>query len=210
MIFYDIHTHHAPASPTVIAIVNSIIKEKELPNKGKYRSYGIHPWYIMDVDRQMALLRTFASLPETVAIGEVGLDKRAEAPFFLQEEVFQKQVFLAEEIKKPLIIHCVKAWQELISLKRKIKPSMAWILHGFRGKEQLVDQLLSEGFYFSFGKLFNPSAIKKTWPDHILTETDDKEIPIEEIYSTIAETMQLPLEVVVRQIAENSKQIFAL
>ena len=72
-----------------------------------------------------------------LAVGEAGLDKLAEAPLTLQIEVFEYQARLAEEANKPLIIHLVKAVDELLKLKQKIQPVKPWIIHGFRGKRLL-------------------------------------------------------------------------
>ena len=78
----------------------------------------------------------------------------------LQKEVFLAQANLAEETHKPLIIHCVKAWADLIACKKAVKPEMPWIIHGFRGNGELASQLVRLGFYLSFGDRFNPSALR--------------------------------------------------
>ena len=105
----------------------------------------------------MDLLRVLVSGSGVVAIGEAGLDTLAESPMDLQKEVFLAQANLAEETHKPLIIHCVKAWADLIACKKAVKPEMPWIIHGFRGNGELASQLVRLGFYLSFGDRFNPS-----------------------------------------------------
>ena len=59
-----------------------------------------------------------------LALGECGLDKKVQTPLDLQQEVFERQLTLAEKYKKPVIIHCVAAFQELIAIKKKLKLSV--------------------------------------------------------------------------------------
>lgn len=210
MEYYDIHTHQQPSDMDVIAIVNTIVKEGIESNTSRYCSYGIHPWYISNLKEQLNELHKYIILPNAVAIGEAGLDKISEAEFSLQEKAFLEQVNIAEEIRKPLIIHCVKAWTELLAVRKKINPSIPWIIHGFRGKKELAEQLMEHGMYLSFGENFNPEAVKSAWPDRILAETDDKEISIAEVYNHIADTLNLSLPVVASKLAENSRNLFAL
>ncbi len=68
-----------------------------------------------------------------------------------QEEILEVQVRLAEELCKPLIIHCVKAYSELIAVRKRTKSSVAWIVHGYNNNERILRQLLDHGFYISVG-----------------------------------------------------------
>ncbi|MDH6534410.1 TatD DNase family protein [Parabacteroides sp. PM5-20] len=210
MKYYDIHTHRASGEAEVLEVINVIIKEPVEKNDAPYRSYGIHPWYIGNVEEQMEELRKAAFLPETVAIGEAGLDKLAETDFATQEDAFLRQIRLAEEVEKPLIIHCVKAWTELLRLKKEMKPIQPWIVHGFRGKPALAAQLIEQGIFLSLGSSFNPSSLQTAWPGYVLTETDEKTGSIRDVYQGFADTLSLPLETVARQLAENSRHIFCL
>lgn len=206
--YYDIHTHQMPFHKEDIAIINRIvnpmddIQSEPLPDTA-IRSYGIHPWYIYNVKEQMDGLRGLASGPEVVAIGEAGLDTLAESPMDLQKEVFLAQADLAEETHKPLIIHCVKAWADLIACKKTVKPKMPWVIHGFRGRGELASQLVRLGFYLSFGDRFNPSALRAAWPDSLFLETDDKSIDIRAVYQNVAEALDIPEEKLRTQIAAN-------
>lgn len=212
--YYDIHTHQMPVHPEDIAIVNTIvgpvadsISDSLMDTAGVRtdfkRSCGIHPWYIYNVREQMEELRRRLSAPETVAIGEAGLDKLAESPMDIQKEVFLAQAFLAEETRKPLIIHCVRAWQELIACRKEVRPDMPWVIHGFRGNGELAAQLIHLGFYLSFGDRFNPSAVRAAWPDSLFLETDDKPVDIRLVYQGVAESLRVPERDVLAQIARN-------
>ncbi len=212
--YYDIHTHQMPFHKEDIAIINRSVNPMGDIQPGSLpdtfiRSYGIHPWYIYNAKEQIDRLRVLAYGPRVVAIGEAGLDPLAESPVNLQKEVFLAQANLAEETHKPLIIHCVKAWGDLIACKKAVKPEVPWIIHGFRGNSELASQLVRLGFYLSFGDRFNPSALCVAWPDSLFLETDDKSIDIREVYRNVAEALDIPEEKLRIQIAKNSS-IFRL
>lgn len=206
--FYNIHAHQASGESGVAEIINMIIKDEKGECSAPYRSYGIHPWHIYNVEEQMEKLKSFVSLKETVAIGEAGLDKMAKTNFEIQKKVFKAQALLSESVKKPLIIHCVKAWQELLTVKKEINPSMPWVIHGFRGKPELAEQLLGHGLYFSFGTKFNPAVLQKAWPNYFFAETDEAGINIQTVYRQIADGLALPMETVAARLAENTTTVF--
>lgn len=212
MIYCDIHTHKTEPGPGHLAIVNKMIDASRslcfLP--GFYYSYGIHPWYIGNREMQFALLTEALLHPSVVALGEAGLDKNAEAPMELQVEVFTEQAALAEEIGKPVIIHCVKAWDELLAVKKSVNPKQNWILHGYRGNEIQAKQLIGKGFRLSFGANHNPGAVRAAWPGHILAETDESEIKIEAVYAGIAASLDIPVDLLASTLRDNVKEIFSI
>lgn len=190
MYLYDIHTHNVPESNTiegynVISILNiypwDYDSKKEVVNSPNiYFSCGIHPWYINedDFDTQYQNLREIAKHPKCVAIGEVGLDKIKGVDLEIQRQVFEKQILLAQELDKPLIIHCVKAWDELIELYKKYNPEKSWIIHGFRGNSEQAHQLIHIGFKLSFGEHFHPDTVKNIPIGSLFVETDTSNISI--------------------------------
>lgn len=219
MTYYDIHTHQPSVRPEDIAIVNTIVEAGHSPESDEannleaslspnYRSVGIHPWYINNVHVQLAELEMLVFQPGVVAIGEAGLDKLAEPPLNIQEEVFLAQIALSEETGKPLIIHCVKAWAEIIEIRKRLKPRLPWVIHGFRGNSDLARQLLRQGLYLSFGEHFNPDALRVAWPGSLFAETDDKTDDIRSVYRQIACALDFSPEQVAAQIAENVRNIF--
>ena len=209
MVYYDIHTHHAPVHPEDVAIVNGLDPALSA-GTGLLHSVGIHPWYIYNVKEQLAELKRQAVLPDVVAIGETGLDKGVETPLKLQQKIFKTSVSLAENLGLFVIIHCVKAWDELIALKKELKPHVPWIIHGFRGNATLAKQLIRHGFYLSFGYRFNPEAVHAAWPDYLFVETDDRETGIRTIYQNLSGSLDLPLERFAAQVAENVRHILQL
>ena len=219
MHYVDIHTHHTPhqassGADSYACIVNLIIatEGQQLPNtpneNGIYYSAGIHPWYISDPDRQMELLRHTCNLPGIVALGEAGLDKRCDTPFDLQVEAFQAIALLASRHRLPLLIHAVKSSEELIALKKRMKPENAWIIHGFRGKKELAESLVRQGFYLSFGEKYQAEALQAVPADRLLLETDESICPIEELYRRAARQRNIGVEQLVSEIQETTGLLF--
>lgn len=168
--YSDVHTHRLDAGSS--AIINLPLDAGvETIEPGCSYSVGVHPW---DADREVdwARLRRLAVHPQVVAIGEVGFDALRGPSLDAQEPVFVRQARLAEELGKPLIIHCVRAYGRLMELRRELKPHQPWLVHGFRGKPELARQLISLGFEISLGSKFNP-AVPSAVPAHLLhRETD--------------------------------------
>lgn len=192
MIYYDIHTHHLPESydEKVVSIFNAFPQEyakyKDIDNVNLYFSVGIHPWYLEDLDAQFGALYKSLEDKRVVAIGEAGLDKICGTRIDLQLEVFRKQIEISIETDKPLIVHCVKAWDELIALYKEYKPSTEWIVHGFRGKWQLARQLSTLGLKLSFGSKFQPLALQNIALDSIFIESDESEQSIVSICQEVS------------------------
>lgn len=210
MEYCDVHTHRPSIHPEDLTIVNRMIGGKEEYVPARFCTYGIHPWYIYNAHEQLEQLRTSVSNTGVVAIGEAGLDKLAEASMKVQLEVFSRQACLAEEVGKPLIIHCVKAWPELIAVRKAVSPHMPWIVHGFRGNGELAKQLVRQGFCISFGSHFTPEALQAAWSGTVFAETDDLETDIRSVYSLLATSLHLPLELFALKIRENVRRVFSV
>ena len=166
------------------AVIN-IYPDEEII-EGAYHSVGIHPWHTSKVDNStIENLKYLASHPQIVAIGETGLDTLRGASLDIQTEIFLLHVTLSEQHQKPLIIHCVKAFNEIIALKKRLRPTMPWIIHGFRGKPQLAQQLLDNGFYISLGEKFNTETATIIPSNRLLFETDESMLNISSIKDNI-------------------------
>jgi len=178
-------------------------------------SIGIHPWYI-DENRlatDLATIETKLQLPECLALGECGLDKRIDIPMALQIAVFEQQIALAEQYQKPLILHLVAAYDELIEIKKRLNISVPVILHGFSKNVQVAQQMLDHGFYLSFGKylLRNPelkTVFQSVPNDRFFLETDTIEETLEEVYSRASEYKGMTIEALHQQIAANYEKVF--
>lgn len=167
----DIHTHHIPTMPgTALYCLN----EGEHVPAGQLCSAGIHPWSVtQDYKRQCEWVRQTAADPCVMAIGEIGLDRFRGPAIELQTASFLHQIAISEELGKPVILHSVKEDELLLSIRKDVKPSMPWLLHGFRGGPQQASQLLAHGIMLSFGEHFNPAALAVVGSDRLFVETDD-------------------------------------
>ena len=204
--YIDIHTHRKENRENVFSLHNISPEEFiRLPNNEKnYFSAGIHPWCIdSTVEEKVNVLKQITSDPSILAIGETGLDKLCHVDFNLQKEIFNCQISIAKKVKKPLIIHCVKAYNEVQQLLKENQTNVPVVFHGFRGKPQLAKELIKAGGYLSFGNLFNKESVEATPLDRIFLETDDKDVEIEEIYKLIAEIKGVSAEKLVEAAGEN-------
>ena len=207
MRLYDVHTHRPPADLTMPVVVSIDASEPFEPRPGGCYAVGIHPWHAA-ADR-LPLLRLRAAHPQVVMIGEAGLDRLAEAPMSLQIELFEAQVRLADELRKPLIIHCVRAWGELLEVRKRLRPDSPWIVHGFRGKSPLATQLLDAGLSLSFGLLHRTDALRTTWDRRrLFVETDDSPTPIVEVYERIAGELHVSVESLAHDVEKRFAALF--
>jgi TatD DNase family protein len=188
-VLVDVHTHNRKTLHpfSVLNVSIDLFLENDDNVLKKFLSVGIHPWDIHTTDTSaIQILEKIAGYKNVVAIGECGLDKNCTACIKEQGYFFERQVQISEKVKKPLIIHCVAAYNEIIQLNKKLQPQQNWIIHGFRGKPQLALQLLNAGFYLSYGENFNSESIVVTPFDRLCVETDESNLDIETIYKKIA------------------------
>ena len=180
---------------------------------GFFYSVGIHPHDLVDVDIEEYKCRvdlfTFLSRMEpVVAIGEAGLDKLVNIPMDEQMEVFRFAVSISEMRQKPLIIHCVRAMEELLAVRKEMSPKQPWIWHGFRGKPEQAKQLLDQGFYLSFGWLYHEETMAMVPKDRLFIETDNTTAKIETILLKAAKVRGVEPEALRRTIRKNIQKVF--
>lgn len=202
----DIHTH----TPRRDAIVNCYPQDFS-PQPGYFYSVGIHPWYIPNegLDALKEQLAAEVRHPQVLAIGETGLDRLAAATIELQADLFRFHCQIAETVRKPVIIHLVKAVDQLLRLKSDIRPSVPWIIHGFRGKPELARELLRHGFYLSFGEKYQPAALQSAPADRLFLETDTSTKSIEDLICRAAVTRDVDEKALREIIRKNVQSVFA-
>ena len=213
MEFFNFHTHQFTNQSNVLELVNQY--PNEFDASISFYSIGIHPWYIVDnrINADLKIIEEKLQTENCLALGECGLDKRSAIPLEQQILVFEKQLALAEKYKKPVVIHCVAAFQEVIEIKKKMKISVPMIIHGFSKNSQLANQLIAAGFYLSFGKylLRNPElkTVFQTVPnDRFLLETDTIEESIQQVYDLAAEYKNITIKELQEVISSNFERIF--
>ena len=206
--FFNIHTHASvhPGSE----ILSLAPEELSTTHRLVHASASIHPWFLTEgnADIQWKTLRDSVNDKRIVAIGECGLDKLKGPSMELQTSVFKQEAALAENCSLPLIIHCVKAFNELIQIKKEISPRQPWIIHGFRGKAALALDCIRHGFYLSVGSNFQENALKAIPLDRLFIETDESEENIGSIYQHIAETKGISLLELTEAINKNVREVF--
>ena len=192
--YLNIHTHNAVNQGDIQNYF-----PQDIPSS-HYFSVGIHPWFITENwDCQMQEVIKKSQYKNCKLIGECGLDKNVLTSLDIQKAVFQQHILLSEEIKKPLIIHCVKSFSEIIALRKKFAPKQMWIIHGFQKNEQIARELLKNNIKLSFGKaILSKIELQKlvfslSDMDFFL-ETDNDSVKIEEIYEKTAQIRNISID----------------
>lgn len=205
MILFDFHHHNRE---NTYGIYN--LEPKEIVTEKKF-SVGIHP---KDIDENweenFEKIKEISLLPNCVAIGECGLDGLISVNENLQKEVFENHILWANQIKKPVIIHCVKRFSEIIPFQKTAKIPL--VIHGFNKKKTIADEMLRHGFYLSFGKSVLHSlslqSILKEFPlEKMFLETDDANFNIEELYQKTAEIKGISIENLHNKILKNIESL---
>lgn len=208
--YINIHTHKTLKSLSILEVYN-LNKTFDLVNE-KF-SVGIHPWYINEnkISENLAELNLLITNKNCLALGECGLDKSISINLEFQKQVFVKQLNLNKVFSKPVILHCVRAYQETLDIIKAY--DYFFIFHAFNKGEILAKQIQEQGAYLSFGKalLTNAKAqatLKACEVSQIFFETDNDDISIEIIYETAAKLLNLPLEKLKSIILQNYKTVF--
>ena len=183
----------------MISVYNQMLQE-ESDTPPLLFTAGLHPWYADQLSLKVLslLLDRCAESPDFVAFGETGLDKGCSIPMKMQSDVLDLHLKKAVKNGKPVILHCVRAWDELIEIAAG-NPAIK-ILHGYNGSEQLTDRLLQNRFLYSIGKgILNPSskihaALHLIPLSSIFCETDTSDVPIQEIYQGFSAALKMKEE----------------
>lgn len=215
MDYFNFHTHQYTNQSNILELVNQYPKDFDAAIP--FYSIGIHPWYIDEnrIDEDLKFTEEKLQNKNCLAIGECGLDKRIEVPFNLQISVFEKQLALAEKYKKPVVIHCVAAFQEITEIKKKMKISVPMVIHGFAKNKQLAEQLIKDGFYLSFGKylLKNPdlrSVFENVPNERFFLETDTIEESINEVYEVASKYKGISINELKEVISSTYRSVFEM
>lgn len=203
MTYFDFHHHHIQRENGIYNL-----RFNETVPFGLF-SAGIHPndagW---NIPNQFDWLEEISKHKNCVAIGECGLDGLIDVNNSIQEDVFNRQIELANERNKPLIIHCVRRFSQLIPLKKKAKVPM--IVHGFNKRKTVGEELQKHQFYLSFGKTVlhhvNLQQFVKDFPlEKLFLETDDDDFNLQELYQKVAELKGITIEELQEKMEENLK-----
>ncbi|PIF02342.1 MAG: hypothetical protein CR996_00205 [Draconibacterium sp.] len=213
----DLHTHFDRPQKETLTVRNIFPGDSFSVFSGRnFYSMGLHPWYIRSEDDNNELLQIVEEVMEVdhvCFVGECGLDKVVATDFEEQQRVFKAQVFIAEEFKKPVIIHCVKAYNEILALRKSMRPEMPWIIHGYNGSVELTLQMAEAGILFSFGEnLYKPlskavDSFRNLPLDKIFFETDEYDGDVGCMYEKGSELKNIPIEELVNAVWNNFSRI---
>jgi TatD DNase family protein len=201
--YIDIHVHGGTPVSGIFILESLMAHEEKLPAdvSGVAYTYGIHPWFLNEDNHEQLIISVENSInhPDVIAIGEAGFDRLRGPSIELQRMAFEEQIAISEETRKPVVIHCVRAWDELLSVKKKLKPKMPWLVHGFRGNMELAAQLLSKGMYLSFWFDFvlrpeSRDLLRRLPADRIFLETDGADVDIRAVYAKVASDLKISVD----------------
>ncbi len=214
--FINIKTHSNPISNELIIKDLYGNFEQVVSETSLHFAVGLHPWFIKEStwESEFSIMKQVSLLPNVKAIGECGLDKVCVTDFLFQQTVFKQQILLANQIQKPLLIHCVRAFEEVTTMLKKNKNKVPVVFHGFIKSKAQAQQLVGQGYYLSFGKGVQHERIKKVIAamplDKIFFESDAIEMPIQMVYENAATALQIDLDLLCLQIKKNATTVFKL
>lgn len=210
----NIHTHHPDASASTV--IHSLYRDFEQARLEQACSIGLHPWYLEPdtAANELERLAVLAVLPQVYAIGECGLDKNSPTDPAFQEDIFARHVGLAKQVNKPLIVHCVRAFDELLRVLKRHPGHPSVIIHGFNRKWTVARPLLDAGCYLSFGTaLLRSETARETFRqvpgDRYFLETDDDPTPVRDVYAAAAALKNIPEAQVISAVANNFAAVFS-
>ena len=213
-IFINIHGHRKANNIQEWVMMNLMAKDYPPDDiENGYYSVGYHPYNVGKVDDEDTLNKVKLATENlnVFAIGEIGLDKTIEASLEQQMRVFKSQVEIAEYTDLPVILHVVRAFNEMVEFMKVQKPVVPMIIHGYKGSAQMAEILIREGFLISFGEAIarEHSKIVESLVavpvEKLFLETDEGDLDIREIYHFAAEVKGISEEHLRVQIFENAK-----
>lgn len=215
--YIDIHTHDASPEAGIFKVETLMAHEAKQPSKAEGMTFtaGIHPWHIDETEslRQIGFVKAAASVPDIIAVGEAGFDKLRGPSIEIQRKFFDEQVKIANEFNKPVVIHCVRKWDELFAAYERLKPQTPWLVHGFRGKKELASQLFARGMFisiwFEFALRPESAELLRFLPgEKLFLETDGADVSIQDIFKKVAVDLTISTEELRSSVFDNFFRLF--
>ncbi|QSH40712.1 TatD family hydrolase [Lentisphaerota bacterium ZTH] len=221
--YIDFHTHQNFKAPHYLNIVScdpeDFLQRVNECDSSTLFSVGIHPWSLKgNYDQSMQRLEKLEKLlqhPQVIAIGETGLDKTRGPAAATQIVVFSEILKIAVRLSKPVIVHCVRFYPEIITLKKQFAPELPVMIHGYNGKPPLLEQLFKHNCMVSFGLA---ALNRQDVPDFlranpkyfnlIALETDDSNVSVKSVYARAGEVLDLSDQELKAVMRRNFKRLF--
>ena len=200
--------------------------------RGLHAAIGIHPHHAAECDpSDLEKMRSWVTDNKIVAWGEIGLDYHYDfAPKITQQEIFDQQLALAEQVGLPVIIHNREAHQDVYEMLAKYRGRVLGVLHCYSGSVEMAAKFLDLGYYISIAGpiTFNnarklPDVAKYVPLDRLLIETDcpylapvpyrgkrNEPAYVRRVAEKIAELRGLPLEMVAENTTQNAYRLFKM
>lgn len=216
--YIDIHRHSSDNGKANFVLRNLFHNQTEQVSQTPYCSVGLHPWHVSEglINSSIDFVEVASNSKNVLAIGETGIDKAVAIDLDLQREAFQSQIEIAKKVSKPLIIHCVKAYDELLSFRKNANHNQPWIFHWFNAAPQTAFDFIGKGCFLSFGHMLFKEESKafksflKIPLDSFFLETDDVDVSIVEVYERAAWLKNISIGVLMKQIEANFETCFGI
>lgn len=212
----NFHTHkRTSTSPSKAVVSYSLFQLEQLDVEGLF-TIGLHPW---DTERREARewveerLEAYLRLPNCLALGEVGLDRLRGASLPLQIDLLTLQLSIAARFAKPVVLHCVRCWSELIALFRRLKYPFPVAIHGFRASSEILSQCVAEGWYISLGIDKRGEVVHNAHLvpiERLLLETDDQPDSIDSVCAQVAAARGVSVVTLAKEVCANTNRFFSL
>lgn len=214
--YFDVHSHDSSNSNDEIVVRNCFPGDSMDASDTTFYSIGLHPWKIQpeSVENDLDTVSGVASLPNVLAVGEIGLDRAIDTPFDLQMSVFKRQINIAKAENKPVIVHCVRAYPEIIQARKETQATQPWIIHGFQGNAATAAALVEHKFYLSFGEKLRDQenkeagVFKKIPANRYFLETDESRHSVKEIYKFAADLLGVDTTTIKLHVSRNFRTCF--
>lgn len=212
-VFLNFHAHQQMPAENEI-VIQSLFLQNDLITKKSDKIFftaGLHPWHADQLSESKITERLEKLIQDKsiIAIGETGLDKLKEVDWETQKKVFRAHIEIADKYNLPLIVHSVKAHNEVLKLKIESKSKIPWVIHHFNGSKQMAMDFIYHGFYLSLCHHINNSGSKLSGylgelpVNRIFLETDDFNIDIKDLYSVAAKKFNMSTENFKKQLINN-------
>ena len=157
-----------------VSTMDKVIKLSENPNI--YSMIGIYPseakTYTQEIEEKMI---EFAKNPKVVAVGEIGLDYYWDKSFVdLQKEVFIKQIYLANKLNLPIVVHDREAHKDCFDIIKEYNKSSKVLFHCFSGSVEFMRECVKQGWYIALGGVV-------TFKNAIKMKDVAREVPLDKL-----------------------------
>lgn len=217
----NFHTHHEDKLAAIQVIQVYPKDGRKAIARGGLRDFslGLHPWFVTEdfsneLEELLNILATPSLSQRIIAVGECGIDRVINRDRLdLQIQVFRQQIRLANQYKKALVIHCVRAHQDVLQILKQEENKMPVIFHGVNNKFETIAPVLEAGYYCSFGyALFVEGSpvldtFLRTPLDRLFLESDDREDGVAEVYKRAAVLRGVEPKTLKMLIRDNYKRI---